>query len=206
MAEPGTANEATTVGSYVTRVTLTSQVGQVGYQNPPPLGSVSSFSGRGTTRDGRPKPNVIAPGEGIFSAKSQDVTVQPELVSPDGRHFLSQGTSMASPAVAGVVALMLQRSRTLSPDDLIPAIQDTARGNAGRYDTASGFGKVDALALYQRVAGPADTPTPTATVAAPTATAAPPTVTVAPPTATVAANSKVFLPATLRSAAETGGW
>ncbi|MFW5907916.1 MAG: S8 family serine peptidase, partial [Candidatus Natronoplasma sp.] len=51
--------------------------------------AVSDFSSRGWTDDNRVKPDVMAPGEGIYSTK------------PDGGYQSMSGTSMANPAVAG---------------------------------------------------------------------------------------------------------
>jgi hypothetical protein len=52
---------------------------------------LSYFSSAGPTRDGRPKPEVSAPGHGVLAAKSR---TQTGVVR-------KSGTSMAAPAVAG---------------------------------------------------------------------------------------------------------
>ncbi|MFH1424080.1 MAG: S8 family serine peptidase [archaeon] len=63
--------------------------------------AMTSFSSWGPTDDGRMKPDVTAPGSGIISTSSiSDIA----YVSKDG-------TSMASPAVSGIIALMHQRWR-----------------------------------------------------------------------------------------------
>jgi subtilisin family serine protease len=117
-------------------------------------GEVADFSSRG--------PFVWSNADGAGPAAGTRVT-KPDLVAPgvdvmagylDG--FLPySGSSMASPHVAGVAALMRQAAPGLTPDDVAIALRATARdlgepGPESRY----GAGMVDALAAV-RVAGAA---------------------------------------------------
>ena len=61
-------------------------------------GSLATFSSRGPTADGRLLPQVVGTGVGVYSAAGD--------ASRSGYRILS-GTSMSSPAVAGVAALMM---------------------------------------------------------------------------------------------------
>ena len=63
------------------------------------------YSSRGPTGDGRLKPDVMAPGGAIMSARAG---------SGDG-YVSYSGTSMASPHVAGVAALMIQANPDVAP-------------------------------------------------------------------------------------------
>ncbi|HEX9427391.1 MAG TPA: S8 family serine peptidase, partial [Candidatus Polarisedimenticolia bacterium] len=71
------------------------------------LGGLSSFSSVGPTRDGRIKPDVAAPGEYLGSTLAglflgMDIS----LKERDGLHGDLRGTSMATPHVTGVAALL----------------------------------------------------------------------------------------------------
>jgi serine protease len=87
--------------------------------------------------------------------------------------FMS-GTSMATPHVTGVVALLLGQDPSLSPNGVRSIIEGTARdGGPEGWDTAFGYGIVDAAAALAALTG-APTPTPTASATVtPTATPSP---------------------------------
>ena len=69
---------------------------------------VAGFSGRGPTADGRMKPDVVAPGMFILSARAvPDTTGECDDTNDQGTYF-SRGTSMATPIVAGTAALIRQ--------------------------------------------------------------------------------------------------
>jgi len=82
---------------------------------------IAGFSSRGPTRDGRIKPDVVAPGTFILSTLSQ--AVEPERrgllgwapYAPNSAYFFDGGTSMACPLVAGAIALLRQRLRRRRP-------------------------------------------------------------------------------------------
>jgi len=71
-------------------------------------GEVADFSSRGPTPDGRTKPDVVAPGVDIWSGITVDTYL--DYVSDFlGNGFTAiSGTSMATPHVAGLMALALQ--------------------------------------------------------------------------------------------------
>jgi subtilisin family serine protease len=72
---------------------------------------LSRFSSSGPTRDGRIKPDIVAPGVSILSARSARRNESPD----DPLLARMSGTSMAAPYVAGTVALMFEAAGRLLP-------------------------------------------------------------------------------------------
>jgi len=86
-------------------------VGSVHKTNPHTYG-VSYFSSRGPTADGRRKPDVVAPGEKILSARHDWVAASSEGLPPrDDLYVQMSGTSMATPHVSGILAAFLSLRR-----------------------------------------------------------------------------------------------
>ena len=73
----------------------------------------------------------------------------------DWAYWFWQGTSMATPHVSGVAALLLTRNPNLTPDEMRSVLQSTAEdlGSAG-WDSTFGWGLVDAQAALESVTGP----------------------------------------------------
>jgi minor extracellular serine protease Vpr len=167
---PASAQKVISVGSYVTTNTWTNIDNQTfQWQNPDPtretnnpvvpsIGQKSYFSSFGPTRDGRIAPDISAPGELIFSPLSAHLTegqgYHRALVLQGGQYIGAQGTSMASPHVTGVVALMLQADPTLTYEEVLGILQETARTDAFTGTVPNnlfGAGKVDAHAAVKKV-------------------------------------------------------
>jgi len=144
---PGTAKYVVTVGAYITKTSWKGTNGQT-YGRPNILpGGIASFSSIGPTRDGRIKPDVVAPGALIVSARSSAVPLRDS--DPDQYHRVLAGTSMSAPHVAGTIALMLQYAPTLQATEIPGILRQTARLDAhtGVLTGGSptwGYGKVDA--------------------------------------------------------------
>jgi len=109
--------------------------------------SMASFSSRGPGPSNRQKPEVSAPGAAIVSAG---------ITGPNAYSTLS-GTSMATPHVAGAVALIRSVSPNMSVDNVIARLQSTAAhptvsnadrncGNSEWPNMAFGHGRINAAA------------------------------------------------------------
>jgi subtilisin family serine protease len=69
---------------------------------------------------------------------------------PNDRYITIQGTSMATPFVAGVIALMLEREPGLTPEEVQQRLRISARRDAQTsrvWHPGFGFGKIDIAAL-----------------------------------------------------------
>jgi serine protease AprX len=55
-----------------------------------------------------------------------DHVAKPDLVAPGNKYFWISGTSMAAPVVSGAAALLLQKDRTLTPDQVKFRLMKTA--------------------------------------------------------------------------------
>ncbi|MFZ4465094.1 MAG: S8 family peptidase, partial [Bacteroidales bacterium] len=83
------------------------------------------------------RPDICAPGVNI---KSLDYS------SNTGYASGWSGTSMATPANAGMIALMLQKNNLLTPADINQTIEETAVVLTPGKNNNSGSGRIDALA------------------------------------------------------------
>lgn len=104
---------------------------------------IASFSSRGPVSwDGVTfiKPDVSAPGENIYSAM------------PGGKWASKSGTSMATPLVAGVIALLYQAKPELSIDEITQILETTGKdlGDPGK-DNVFGSCRIDAYQAVTRV-------------------------------------------------------
>lgn len=125
IGSPGAAAGAITVASYTTRV-------------------------EGPIRKGaQQKPDVAAPGAMIIAClSSKSGPRRAEMVNMESRVMV--GTSMATPFVTGLVALLLERDPGLDPNGVRTKLRSNSAipgKPAGSYDTKWGFGLIDAQGL-----------------------------------------------------------
>jgi hypothetical protein len=98
-------------------------------------GVIIGFSSRGPSYDGRIKPDVMAMGLSVVSAAPYDSLT----------YLRTSGTSLATPLVAGAVALLLQMHPHWTPMDVWTALTGEA-SNAATPNNDYGWGIIDAYA------------------------------------------------------------
>ena len=153
VASPGIDPYAITVGATDDNGTIT-----------PRDDTLAPFSSWGSA-ESNAKPDLVAPGRRIVSLRVQGSALDllyPDrvVVLPNGSTYLRlSGTSMATPVVAGAVALLLQRRPNLSPDQvkalLVGATQPYGQDSGVSLPDpiADGSGLLDVRSAIQSDAG-----------------------------------------------------
>ena len=122
-------------------------------------GKVSSFTSYGTLSDGRNLPHVLGPGAYVISSMNRyylqaagaagNEEILTAVAETDNRDPFgwSAGTSMACPAVTGIIALWLEADPTLTMDEIKEIIAQTAKKTDDMVDEDPeqiGVGLIDA--------------------------------------------------------------
>ena len=149
---PATEERAISVGSFVTR----QEDAPNGTLVPgATVGGISPFSSRGPTRIGVQRPDITAPGQHIVAALAagSEMATSPNLQArrlSGGKYISIQGTSMATPFVTGVIALMLEQEPSLTPEDIRIRLRATASRDSTTgpgWNSTFGYGKINVGAL-----------------------------------------------------------
>jgi minor extracellular serine protease Vpr len=168
----GSGNNTISVGAYVTRNTWTDDRNNPRDNKGQTLYTNATFTSRGPRVDGFIKPNVAAPGSEICAPLHNRqlpgwlfdrVLCRDSIKGAWNYYGVLQGTSMASPHVAGIAALMLEADPSLTPATLRTLLQESAKQDAftGKVPNGIfGYGKVDALAALMAVRTLSDGNTP----------------------------------------------
>jgi subtilisin family serine protease len=154
VALPASSPAVISVGATVNRTTWTDRVddpiaiASFGSSSTDLLDSIAYFSSAGPTADQRMKPDILAPGAFVAGAMSR--AADPEInaqgmfgesgfcrpatdcATVDQTHGVAIGTSMASPVVAGAVALLLEGTPDLTQDRILTLLQAGVRFPTGR--------------------------------------------------------------------------
>ena len=142
-----------TVGNYVNRSNYIDYSG-VKQTFPDSTGVLYRTSSKGPTRDGRVKPDVVAPGAIVLSAgrlSSIDIekTATPHILAQEGFHRRNTGTSMSAPGVAGIAALFFEKCGDAGSVEFYNALTKSATTDSTMSTLPNnnwGFGKADAYA------------------------------------------------------------
>lgn len=105
---------------------------------------INVTSSQGPTRDGRNKPEICAPGTNIVAASGFTGSAE--------RWVSMSGTSMASPYVCGVTALMLAANAKLTAAQIGGILQRTAKplpGGDFPWQNDSGYGRINPVACVR---------------------------------------------------------
>lgn len=169
---PGTASNVITVGSFMSQQkwqALDGEHDQSALTGSQP-NDISLFSSMGPTADGRIKPDITAPGEPIISSLSTDIGAGGIAHGNDRKgdttHFKLEGTSMATPHIVGMVALMLQKNPTLTSSQIKDLLQNNATKDGfpnapgPTPNNIWGAGKLNAVGTMNAIVNIVPTPTP----------------------------------------------
>lgn len=143
-----------TVGNYVNRSTYIDVSGTFRSYTVTP-GEISINSSLGPNRLGYLKPDISSAGDFMFSAGriatiQQAIQSNPAKVSHDSLHFRNGGTSLASPTVAGMVALLFEKCKHLSYQNIKSKLISSARSDSFTQNLPNpkwGYGKANAYTL-----------------------------------------------------------
>ena len=104
--------------------------------------------------------NLDQNGDGYVDGVLQQTYEKTGWRSISWGYYFMQGTSMATPHVSGVAALLIAKGNAVTPDEVRAALQETADdlGSPGRDDTY-GWGLIDAYAALQWASTPNTPPT-----------------------------------------------
>ena len=136
VSSPGAADAALTVGAVDVHDVM------------------APFSSRGPRfRNGALKPEVVAPGVDVTAARAAGTELGPIV---DDRYTTISGTSMATPHVAGLAAILKQRHPAWTGEQLKSAIANSTVPVADATGFDAGTGRVDVLTtIEQDVLAPA---------------------------------------------------
>ncbi len=186
-------DHAISVGAYITRTEWTDyEQKQHAYEastltgKVQMLGEISDFSSWGTDDNGKNRPTILAPGQGliaacnnfdgtIFEEKEPGVpkkgTTNADLCGKVDKHdrtnwyLIEKGTSMSTPFAAGIIALWMQANPNLTVNEILSILKETSVNDEFTTDVSkipsgskvqAGFGKINCLAGLKKILNTTD--------------------------------------------------
>ena len=154
VVRPGSLKEAIGVGASAWRTSYANTKGSTVENNHGTDGVRADFSGCGPAVTGITKPDILAPGVNISSATNSFYSINPLKVTQETTYedktykwHSTDGTSMSTPVVAGIIALWLEADPTLTRKRILDVFAQTAF----HYDSSLtypnnhyGYGEIDA--------------------------------------------------------------
>ena len=185
VSDEATYPDIISIGAYVTKNSITDYTGTThDYSSEFTIGDIADFSSYATAANsptGQQYPWITAPGARLvagvnhYSSTYTSGDYKTDRVNNNTTYPYAamQGTSMATPTAAGIVALWLQAAKEVGKNMTVNDIKEVMRETAiNDYYTTSGpnashfgHGKIDALAGIQYILGVTGEPTIMATPA-----------------------------------------
>jgi subtilisin family serine protease len=168
LGEMASTQSAITVAAYASKISFKNLQGlSQSYSGYATNNQIVPFSSHGPTVSPWQKPDIAAPGMTLASSvNSYDVSYAQgggnygqsvAVFTRNGRNYYyaeASGTSMSSPMVSGIVALMLQVNPGLTPEQIRKIITETAIKDNFTTQTPNpnrwGAGKINAYAAVQK--------------------------------------------------------
>lgn len=156
------------VGSYFTRYswpyysTLPGEWGRTTsyFTTGERLGDISPWSSKGPSRDGRTKPDIVAPGQVLISTLSADGSFSNTSIYPQLKYTTMAGTSTSAPIVTGCIALLLEHDPSLTAEQVKTYLTSTTSTDTytGTIpNNTFGYGKINICRALSKLLNPETT-------------------------------------------------
>lgn len=109
-----------------------------------------NFSVRGQTLECVVKSDVLAPGLNIVSCLSNNI-LKKSSETVEQNYFSLSGTSMSTPIVSGVIALLLEKYNDLEPDDIKLMLKKCCKKYDKLYDELEALEKEIGIVIIKTI-------------------------------------------------------